>query len=161
MSSKECSDRLVIHASGGTPRVSASTTLLSSSLAFAQDRDGWPSSFTVGTASQGGTYFAYGSGWANFIAEQTGVSGGAEVTGGPVQNMALVHTGDLAFGFTTMGPARDAIEGKMIEQSVVRGNYVYDYTIAQQGGEKRRRTGADSAKKRCHPIPVGSHCLGR
>lgn len=90
----------------------SATALLSSAIAAAEDRAGWPSSFTVGTASQGGTYFAYGSGWANFIAEQTGVSGGAEVTGGPVQNMALVHTGDLAFGFTTMGPARDAIEGK-------------------------------------------------
>ncbi|MEL6683620.1 MAG: C4-dicarboxylate ABC transporter substrate-binding protein, partial [Pseudomonadota bacterium] len=28
---------------------------------FAQDRSDWPESFTVGTASQGGTYFAYGS----------------------------------------------------------------------------------------------------
>jgi TRAP-type uncharacterized transport system substrate-binding protein len=35
---------------------------------FAQDdREGWPESFTVGTASQGGTYFAYGSGWANLV----------------------------------------------------------------------------------------------
>lgn len=88
------------------------TALLTSSLAIAEDRAGWPSNFTIGTASQGGTYFAYGSGWSNFIAEQTGVSGGAEVTGGPVQNMALVHTGDLAFGMTTMGPAQDAVEGK-------------------------------------------------
>mgnify|MGYP002842148608 CR=1 FL=1 len=112
MSSKECSDRLVIHASGGTPRVSASTTLLSSSLAFAQDRDGWPSSFTVGTASQGGTYFAYGSGWANLVADQLGLSGGGEVTGGPTQNLALVHGGDVAFGLTTMGPARDALNGE-------------------------------------------------
>ena len=39
----------------------------------AQDRDGWPDNFTVGTASQGGTYFAYGSGWANFVAENLGV----------------------------------------------------------------------------------------
>lgn len=88
------------------------TSLLTSALAIAEDRTGWPSNFTIGTASQGGTYFAYGSGWSNFIAEQTGVSGGAEVTGGPVQNMALVHTGDLAFGMTTMGPARDAFDGK-------------------------------------------------
>ena len=33
-----------------------------STAASAQDRAGWPDSFTVGTASQGGTYFAYGSG---------------------------------------------------------------------------------------------------
>ena len=77
---------------------------LSGSAAFAQDREGWPESFTVGTASQGGTYFAYGSGWANLAADELGISGGGEVTGGPMQNMALVHTGETAFGMTTMGP---------------------------------------------------------
>ena len=75
------------------------------------DRSGWPESFTVGTASQGGTYFAYGSGWANLVAEELGLSGGGEVTGGPMQNMALVHTDDAAFGMTTMGPAAESLEG--------------------------------------------------
>ena len=88
----------------------ASTLIVSSSVS-AQDRSDWPESFTVGTASQGGTYFAYGSGWANFVAENLGVSGGAEITGGPMQNMALVHTGDLKFGLTTLGPARESIDG--------------------------------------------------
>ena len=78
-----------------------------------QDRSDWPASFALGTASQGGTYFAYGSGWANLVAEQlgVGVGGGSEVTGGPMQNMALVHTGDAAFGMTTLGPARESTEG--------------------------------------------------
>ncbi|PTY36186.1 C4-dicarboxylate ABC transporter substrate-binding protein [Saccharospirillum sp. MSK14-1] len=89
--------------------LSASTLALG--IAQAEDRSDWPSNFTVGTASQGGTYFAYGSGWANFVAENLGVSGGGEVTGGPMQNMALVHTGDLAFGLTTMGPARESMDG--------------------------------------------------
>lgn len=75
------------------------------------DRTGWPSSFTVGTASQGGTFFVYGSGWANLVAEQLGVPGAGEVTGGPMQNMALVHTGDLAFGLTTLGPAAESLAG--------------------------------------------------
>jgi len=75
------------------------------------DREGWPESFTVGTGSQGGTYFGYGSGWAAIVAEELGVSGGAEVTGGPMQNMALVHTGELPFGMTTMGPAAESIAG--------------------------------------------------
>jgi TRAP transporter TAXI family solute receptor len=75
------------------------------------DKTDWPTSFTVGTASQGGTYFAYGTGWANFVAENLGISGGSEITGGPMQNMALVHTGEVAFGLTTMGPARTSIEG--------------------------------------------------
>jgi TRAP transporter TAXI family solute receptor len=81
------------------------------SPAMAQDKSDWPDNFTVGTASQGGTYFAYGSGWAYYMAETLGVSGGAEITGGPMQNMALVHTGDLKFGLTTMGPASESREG--------------------------------------------------
>lgn len=32
----------------------------------------------------------------------------------------------------------DAIEGKMISQGLVKGNYFYDYTIEQKGGPKRR-----------------------
>lgn len=88
-----------------------SASILALGTAQAEDRSDWPSNFTVGTASQGGTYFAYGSGWANFVAENLGVSGGGEVTGGPMQNMALVHTGDLAFGLTTMGPARESMDG--------------------------------------------------
>lgn len=76
------------------------------------DRTGWPASFTVATASQGGTFFVYGSGYANLIAEELGVTGGAEVTGGPMQNMALVHTGEAAFGMTTMGPAQVSIAGE-------------------------------------------------
>ncbi|MFZ5965010.1 TAXI family TRAP transporter solute-binding subunit [Thalassococcus sp. BH17M4-6] len=93
------------------------TAIFAASLAapaFAEshvDRSGWPDSFTVGTASQGGTYFAYGSGWANLVAEQLGISGGGEVTGGPMQNMALVHTGDVQFGMVTMGPAAESLEG--------------------------------------------------
>mgnify|MGYP006271066489 CR=1 FL=1 len=76
------------------------------------DRSGWPDSFTVGTASQGGTYFTYGSGWANLVAEQLGISGGGQVTGGPVQNMALVHAGDVEMGMTTLGPAFEAVNGR-------------------------------------------------
>lgn len=88
-----------------------SASVLTAGVTQAEDRSGWPSNFTVGTASQGGTYFAYGAGWANFVAENIGITGGGEVTGGPMQNMALVHTGDLAFGLTTMGPARESMEG--------------------------------------------------
>ncbi|MEM7546929.1 MAG: TAXI family TRAP transporter solute-binding subunit [Pseudomonadota bacterium] len=90
-------------------------TALVATTALAQseeDRTGWPSSFTVATASQGGTFFAYGSGWANLVADELGIPGGGEVTGGPGQNMALVHTGEAQFGMTTMGPAADAIAGK-------------------------------------------------
>ena len=85
---------------------------LSSTLAMSQDRSDWPTSFSVGTASQGGTYFVYGSGWTNLVSEALGIPGGAEVTAGPVQNASLVQTGDLDFGMVTMGPAFDAINGE-------------------------------------------------
>lgn len=90
----------------------AATTALTATAVFAQDdRTGWPESFTVGTASQGGTFFVYGAGWANLVADELGISGGAEVTGGPMQNMALVHTGEAQFGLTTMGPAAESLAG--------------------------------------------------
>ncbi|MEO1676883.1 MAG: TAXI family TRAP transporter solute-binding subunit [Pseudomonadota bacterium] len=76
------------------------------------DTTGWPSSFTVGTASQGGTFFAYGSGWANLVADELGISGGGEVSGGPWQNLANVHTGANAFAMTTMGPAAASMTGE-------------------------------------------------
>ncbi|MEO1284436.1 MAG: TAXI family TRAP transporter solute-binding subunit [Pseudomonadota bacterium] len=85
--------------------------MLVSTAAFAEDRAGWPESFTVATTSQGGTYFAYGSGWANLVAEELGLSGSGEVSGGPGQNMATVHAGDVQFGMTTMGPAAEAVAG--------------------------------------------------
>jgi uncharacterized protein len=94
--------------------LTAVAVVLSAGIATAGshlDKTGWPESFTVGTASQGGTYFAYGAGWANLVAEELGMSGGGEVTGGPMQNMALVHTGDAQFGMTTMGPAAESLAG--------------------------------------------------
>ncbi|MCB1395627.1 MAG: TAXI family TRAP transporter solute-binding subunit [Rhodobacter sp.] len=92
----------------------ALTTALITLPAVAQDYDrtGWPTSFIVGTASQGGTFFAYGTGWANLVAEQLGITGSGEVTGGPMQNMALVHTGEAQFGMTTMGPAAESLAGQ-------------------------------------------------
>lgn len=92
----------------------AGGALVAAATAHAEvGRDGWPSSFTVGTASQGGTFYIYGSGWANLIADQLGgITGGGEVTGGPTQNLALVHAGELAFGLTTLGPADDAMNGR-------------------------------------------------
>ena len=54
----------------------AATTALTATAAFADghaDRTGWPESFTVGTASQGGTFFVYGSGWANLVADELGL----------------------------------------------------------------------------------------
>ncbi len=80
--------------------------------AAAMDKTGWPTEVTIGTASQGGTYFVYGNGFASFIAEALGLNATGEVTGGPVQNVTLVETGDHLMGLVTMGPAYDAWIGK-------------------------------------------------
>ncbi len=89
----------------------AASAIMAAGLATAQDRTGWPSDLTVGTASQGGTYFVYGNGLASFIGEELGLNASGEVTGGPVQNMTLVQTGDHNIGLVTMGPAYEAWTG--------------------------------------------------
>jgi len=99
------------------PMMATAMTALLAGMAFsgetlAQDRSDWPSSVSVGTASQGGTYFVYGAGWAGLIQEVLDVPSSSEVTGGPVQNFALVQSGDLDMGMTTMGPAREAWDGE-------------------------------------------------
>jgi len=90
----------------------AGAAVAAGGAAIADDRDDWPRSITVGTASQGGTYYIYGSGWANLVGEELDINAGAEVTGGPVQNATLVQTGDHEFGMVTMGPALAAWEGE-------------------------------------------------
>jgi uncharacterized protein len=80
--------------------------------AVAQDRSDWPNEITIGTASQGGTYFVYGNGFASYISEALGLNATGEVTGGPVQNVTLVETGDHLMGLVTMGPAYDAWIGR-------------------------------------------------
>ncbi|WP_404405660.1 TAXI family TRAP transporter solute-binding subunit [Pelagibacterium halotolerans] len=91
----------------------AAASMLVAAPAFAQDdRADWPSSLTIGTASQGGTYFIYGTGLGGLITEELGINASGEVTGGPVQNATLVETGDHQIGLVTMGPAYDAWTGQ-------------------------------------------------
>jgi TRAP transporter TAXI family solute receptor len=90
----------------------AAATLIAASPAIAQDdRSDWPSSMTIGTASQGGTYFIYGTGLGGLITQELGVNASGEVTGGPVQNSTLIETGDHIMGLVTMGPAYEAWTG--------------------------------------------------
>lgn len=93
------------------PAALAFAALVTALPATAQDRTGWPDSITIGTASQGGTYFVYGNGLAGFIGEALGITASGEVTGGPVQNATLVQMGDHDIGLVTMGPAYEAWTG--------------------------------------------------
>lgn len=72
----------------------------------------WPTAVRVGTASQGGTYFVYGAGLAKRLQEVTGVPASAQVTKGPMQNMALVHTARMDIGMTNLGPAFESWHGR-------------------------------------------------
>ncbi len=90
----------------------AAASVMSMSMAQAQDRDGWPSDLTVGTASQGGVYFVYGNGLASFISEELGISASGEVTGGPVQNVTLLQMQEHDIGLVTMGPMFEAWNGE-------------------------------------------------
>lgn len=90
----------------------AAALAASASIASAQDKSDWPNSIAIGTGSQGGSYFVYGSGFSSMISEVTGINASVEITGGPVQNVTLVQTGDHQMGFVTTGPAYDAFTGK-------------------------------------------------
>lgn len=95
--------------------VFTATLALAAALAVpaaAQDRADWPNSLTIGTGSQGGTYFTYGSGFGAMISEVLGVNAGVEITGGPVQNVTLVEVGEHQLGFVTLGPADEARRGE-------------------------------------------------
>jgi hypothetical protein len=97
-------------------KLTAIATILAGAVvalpAAAQDRADWPSSLSISTGSQGGAYFVWGSGLASLIGETLDVGASVEVTGGPVQNVALVEAGETLLGFTTMGPAQEAMAGE-------------------------------------------------
>lgn len=90
----------------------AAAALLAAGAATAQDREGWPSSITIGTASPGGAYFIYGNGLAAFISEELGIPASGEVTGGPVHNVTLVQMREHEIGMVTMGPMYEAWRGE-------------------------------------------------
>ena len=76
--------------------------------ANAQDRADWPDSLSISTGSQGGTYFVWGSGLGSMIGERLRLPTSVEITGGPVQNVVLVETGETLVGFSTTGPAQQS-----------------------------------------------------
>lgn len=80
-------------------------------LAQAQTHEGWPADIKIGTASQGGTFAIVGSGIASLLSDKLGVNASAEITGGPVQNVTLLQTGEHQLALATLGPAKEAWDG--------------------------------------------------
>jgi uncharacterized protein len=67
---------------------------------------------SIATGGTGGVFYPYGGGLARVLsAKAKGVQATAEVTGGSVDNVKLVHKGDADIGFSTVDSAADALAG--------------------------------------------------
>lgn len=67
----------------------------------------------VATGGTGGVFYPFGGGLARILtARALDVEATAEVTGGSVDNLKLVHEGEADIGFSTMDSAWDAFRGQ-------------------------------------------------
>lgn len=71
----------------------------------------WPPVLTIGTASPGGTYYAYGEGLARILTRELGIPVVARSTEGPGQNMQLMEMGEIQLAFVTLGVALQGWNG--------------------------------------------------
>jgi TRAP transporter TAXI family solute receptor len=71
----------------------------------------WPDTLTLGAASPGGTYHAYGAGLARILTRELGLPVSTRATEGPNQNIELLERGEIQLGFVTMGVALQAWNG--------------------------------------------------
>ena len=71
----------------------------------------WPSSITIGTASPGGVYGAYGEGLARILTRTLRIDVTAQVTQGPAQNIVLMEKREAMLGFATIGVALQGWNG--------------------------------------------------
>ncbi|QRM35805.1 TAXI family TRAP transporter solute-binding subunit (plasmid) [Microvirga sp. VF16] len=71
----------------------------------------WPASLTIGTASPGGTYHAYGGGLARILTRALNIPVVARATEGPGQNILLLEAGEIQVGFVTLGVALQGWNG--------------------------------------------------
>jgi uncharacterized protein len=71
----------------------------------------WPETLAIGTASRGGTYHQYGEGLAQLLTRKLGLLITARETEGPVENLKLIESGEIALGFVTLGIAQQGWDG--------------------------------------------------
>ncbi len=68
---------------------------------------------SIGTGGTGGVYFPLGGGIASILSKYVpGIQATAEVTGGSVDNLKLLHTGKSEIGFSMADAALDALKGQ-------------------------------------------------
>src|SRR5262249_34959500 len=77
---------------GHTLAVIVAATLALGSPTRAGEPD-WPDDLTIGAASPGGTYYAYGAGLARILTRELGLPVVMRPTEGPAENIALMESG--------------------------------------------------------------------
>src|SRR5215813_1247948 len=90
-----------------TIAVAVATSLLAGA-ALAQQK-----TIAIGTGGTGGVYYPLGGGLANILSKHLpGYQATAEVTGGSVDNLKLIGSGQSELGFTMVDAALDAFKGE-------------------------------------------------
>src|SRR5215468_1023454 len=92
---------------GATIAVAVATSLLAG-VALAQQK-----TIAIGTGGTGGVYYPLGGGLANILSKHlTGYQATAEVTGGSVDNLKLIGSGQSELAFSMADAALDAYKGE-------------------------------------------------
>ncbi|MFD1038985.1 TAXI family TRAP transporter solute-binding subunit [Virgibacillus byunsanensis] len=77
-----------------------------------ETNEGVTKNFTLGTSSQGGSYYVWGGAWSKIMNDNVSNSNIAvEITGGPSTNLQLIQSGEMELGFTTAWLAGEAYDG--------------------------------------------------
>lgn len=86
---------------------------LSAGLALAGGAQAQQKVYSIGTGGTGGVYYPLGGAVANVLSKSLpNVQATAEVTGGSVDNLKLIGTGQSELGFTMADAALDALKGQ-------------------------------------------------
>src|SRR6188768_1961641 len=88
--------------------VLALATTVAAGTVFAQQR-----AISIATGGTGGVYYPLGGGLANVLSKTLpGIQATAEVTGGSVDNLKLIGSGQSEVGFSMADAALDALNGE-------------------------------------------------
>lgn len=93
----------------------AAAAIAAAGGAFAQQR-----TIAIATGGTGGVYYPLGGGLANILSKALGVAATAEVTGGSVDNLKLIGSGQAELAMVMVDASVDALNG----QDKFRGNKV-------------------------------------
>src|ERR1700748_371448 len=89
------------------------TTLLAVALAVASPPALAQTRISIATGGTGGVYYPLGGGLANVLSKTIpGIQATAEVTGGSVDNLKLINTGQSEVAFSMADAALDAFNGE-------------------------------------------------